>query len=521
MHQIHNMLDVLPQVGRLEWIGLAPARLVQLVPVESATLQAGTGIDGEHHAKCGRSKRQVTLIQAEHLPVIASILKREAIDPSLLRRNLVVSGVNLIALKGRRFRIGEAILEGTGPCDPCSRMEENLGPGGYNAMRGHGGITARVVQGGLIHLGDAVAIDQGDAKERKCIAILWRTSVMRSLVSLLTVSVVLLTAREAFAGEKVVFAVHGGAGAVPKGKLPAALEKQIRATLDEALRAGEAALKKPDGTSLDAVVAAIKLLEDSPLFNAGKGAVFTREGQNELDASIMNGANRHAGAVASVTTIKNPILAARAVMEKSGHVLMVGPGADAYAKQVGLEIVDPAYFRTEQRLKDLQERLKRDAKKTGRAGDIDRGASPIPLEPRLRFGTVGAVARDRRGNLAAGTSTGGLTAKRHGRVGDSPIIGAGTFADNKSCAISATGDGEYFIRAVAAHDIAALVEYKGMTVKHAAEEVLFRKIKPTGGDGAVIVLDPKGNLAMPYTTDGLYRGYMTDTGQRKVMIYDE
>jgi beta-aspartyl-peptidase (threonine type) len=317
------------------------------------------------------------------------------------------------------------------------------------------------------------------------------------------------------ADDPVIFAIHGGAGAVPKGKLAPALEKEIRATLDRALVAGEAALKKPNGTSVDAVTAAITLLEDSPLFNAGKGAVFTREGKNELDASIMNGANRQAGAVASVTTIKNPILAARAVMEKSGHVLMVGHGADQYARQLGLEIVDPSYFRTEERWKDLQERLQRDAKKPGRTGAV------IPLDPRLRFGTVGAVAIDSHGNLAAGTSTGGLTAKRHGRVGDSPIIGAGTFADNKSCAISATGDGEYFIRAVAAHDIAALVQYKGLSVKQAAEEVLFRKIKPTGGDGAVIVLDPKGNLATPYTTDGLYRGHVTASGKRKVLIYEE
>ena len=317
------------------------------------------------------------------------------------------------------------------------------------------------------------------------------------------------------ADDRVIFAIHGGAGAIPKGKLAPALEKEIRATLDRALIAGETALKKSGGTGLDAVTAAITLLEDSPLFNAGKGAVFTREGKNELDSSIMNGASRHAGAVAGVTTIKNPILAARAVMEKSGHVLMVGHGADAYAKQIGLEIVDPSYFRTDERWKDLQERLKRDAEKTGRTG------ATIPLDPRHRFGTVGAVALDRHGNLAAGTSTGGLTAKRHGRVGDSPIIGAGTFADNKSCAISATGDGEYFIRAVAGHDIAALVEYKGLSVKDAAEEVLFRKIKPAGGDGAVIVLDRKGNLATPYTTDGLYRGHVTAAGKRKVMIYDE
>lgn len=165
MHQIHDMPGVLPQVGRLVWIGAAPTRRAPLALVESATLQAGTGIDGEHHAKSGQSKRQVTLIQAEHLMVIASILKREAIDPGLLRRNLVVSGVNLVALKDRTFRIGEAILEGTGPCDPCSRMEENLGPGGYNAMRGHGGITTRVIQGGLIRVGDEVAVVDGQRKE--------------------------------------------------------------------------------------------------------------------------------------------------------------------------------------------------------------------------------------------------------------------------------------------------------------------------------------------------------------------
>jgi beta-aspartyl-peptidase (threonine type) len=330
-----------------------------------------------------------------------------------------------------------------------------------------------------------------------------------------TILLMLTAASSQAADDPVIFAIHGGAGAVPKGKLAPEHEKEIRATLDRALVAGETALKKPGATGLDAVTAAITLLEDSPLFNAGKGAVFTREGKNELDASIMNGANRHAGAVASVTTIKNPILAARAVMEKSGHVLMVGHGADQFAKQLGLEIVDPAYFHTERRYQELQERLKRQSEKTGRSGAVS------PLDPRHRFGTVGAVALDRHGNLTAGTSTGGLTAKRHGRVGDSPIIGAGTFADNKSCAISATGDGEYFIRAVCAHDIAALVEYKGLSVKDAAEEVLFKKIKPAGGDGAVIVLDAKGNLATPYTTDGLYRGHVTASGKRKVMIWDE
>ncbi|MEX2187983.1 MAG: isoaspartyl peptidase/L-asparaginase [Pirellulales bacterium] len=324
----------------------------------------------------------------------------------------------------------------------------------------------------------------------------------------------------------VVLAVHGGAGVTPRDKLSPEREKKIRAALDAALSAGEAVLKSPDGTSVDAVEAAIRVLEDSPLFNAGKGAAFTREGTNEMDASIMDGRTRAAGAVGDVTTIKNPISAARAVMEKSGHVLMVGEGAEAFAKQAGCEIVDPKYFWTERRWKLLQEELKkeRDAeeKKSGAIGGERAGnLASQGHSSEARCGTVGAVALDRHGNLAAATSTGGLTMKRHGRVGDSPIVGAGNFADNKSCAVSGTGQGEYFIRAIAAYDIAALMEYKGLSVADAANEVVNRKIKEAGGEAGVIALDAKGNHAAPFNTNGMSRGYVTKDGKRHVAIYSE
>ncbi len=325
----------------------------------------------------------------------------------------------------------------------------------------------------------------------------------------------------------VVLAVHGGAGVIDRDKLSAEREKEIRATLDAALAAGEAVLNKPDGTSLDAVEAAVRVLEDSPLFNAGKGAAFTREGTNEMDASIMDGRTRAAGAVGFVTTIKNPISAARAVMEKSGHVLMVGDGAEAFAEDAGCEIVDPKYFWTERRWKSLQEALEEEKKKRDEqqsSGLGNRDAENLALHLRdaeARCGTVGAVALDRRGNLAAATSTGGLTLKRHGRLGDTPIVGAGTFADNKSCAVSGTGQGEFFIRSVAAYDIAALVEYKGLAVADAAREVVHKKIKSAGGEAGVIALDAKGNHAAPFNTNGLYRGYVTKDGKRHVAIYEE
>ncbi len=335
----------------------------------------------------------------------------------------------------------------------------------------------------------------------------------------------------------VVLAIHGGAGTVSKELIGAKSEQEYRDTLRQAILAGKGALEKDGGKGIDAVVAAIEVLEDSPLFNAGKGAAFNRAGQNELDASIMDGGAHKAGAVAAVHTIKNPIAAARAVMEQSKHVLLVGPGADEFAKQKGLAIVDPSYFRTELRWNMLQEQLRKE-KRAGEKPDKKVSATKSAhdseartaqpdlvldtfLSAAARFGTVGCVALDRQGNLAAGTSTGGLTAKLPGRVGDSPLIGAGTFADNASCAVSATGDGEYFIRACAAHDIAALVEYKALAVREAARIVIHEKIKPAGGEGGVIVLDKAGNLAMSYSSEGMYRAYLTRGGEITVRIFEK
>jgi beta-aspartyl-peptidase (threonine type) len=322
--------------------------------------------------------------------------------------------------------------------------------------------------------------------------------------------------------EGVVLAIHGGAGVLSREIMTPEAAKEYHATLEQALRAGRAALEKNDGTSLDAVVAAIRVMEDSPLFNAGRGAAFTRDGRNELDAAIIDGRNRRAGAVAAVTTVKNPIEAARLVMEKSPHVLLVSAGADNFARQHGAEIVDPSYFRTELRWKMLQEKLRREKTPSapGQSSRPAAGADAIAGHAAdMRFGTVGCVAVDRHRNLAAGTSTGGLTGKLAGRLGDSPLIGAGTFADNDSCAVSATGDGEYFIRAAAAHDIAAMVEYKGLSVAEAGRAVID-KIKRAGGEGGVIVLDRKGNLGMSYSSEGMYRGYVTRKGEVQVKIYE-
>lgn len=331
-------------------------------------------------------------------------------------------------------------------------------------------------------------------------------------------------ARADDSADNVVLAVHGGAGVLSKELLNKKLETAYRETLEQALRTGHAELQK--GSSVDAVVAAIKVLEDSPLFNAGKGGAFTRDGKIELDASLMDGATRKAGAVGSVTTIKNPIVGARIVMEKSRHVLMVGPGAELLAKNNGAEIVDNRYFATDLRWKMLQEALaeerqKQEAETKKRTAPHQKdGAARLDRLAPHRFGTVGCVALDAKGNLAAGTSTGGMTMKLSGRLGDSPIIGAATYAKNDACAISTTGDGEYFIRAVAAHDVAALVEYKGLPVTKASQEVLG-KIKSAGGEGGLIVLDAKGNLALTYNSEGMYRGYVTKDGKTHVKIYED
>ena len=304
---------------------------------------------------------------------------------------------------------------------------------------------------------------------------------------------------------KVMLVMHGGAGTITRSSMTPESEAQYRAALEQALRIGHAVLAK-GGTSVDAVEASIRVLEDSPLFNAGKGAVFTHEGKNEMDAAIMNGANRMAGSVAGVTIIKNPISAARAVMEKSKHVMMSGRGAELFATKMGLEIVDPSYFWTESRWKSLQNEL------------LKEQQQPAPKSEK-HYGTVGAVALDASGNLAAGTSTGGMTNKMYGRIGDSPIIGAGTYASNDACAVSATGSGEYFIRWTVAYDIAALMKYRGMTVQQAADEVVMHKLVEANGDGGVIALDRKGNFAMPFNTEGMYRGWIGGDGVPHVEIY--
>jgi beta-aspartyl-peptidase (threonine type) len=336
------------------------------------------------------------------------------------------------------------------------------------------------------------------------------------------------------AASRIVLAVHGGTG-MAKADLTPDIEKQLRAELAAALDVGYRVLDKPAGTSVDAVEAAIQVLEDSPLFNAGRGAVFTSEGRNELDASIMMGLGRKAGAVAGVTNVKNPICAARAVMDQSPHVLLIGRGAESFAAEAGLEIVSPDYFWTERRWHQLQDFLRdQEAKPTAgkSAGAATAPTSPSQSvstaqnDPKLpgvvrEWGTVGAVALDRNGNLAAGTSTGGMTGKRPGRVGDSPIIGAGTYADNATCAVSATGHGEYFIRYAVAHEIVARMKYNHQSLEAAAADVVLKEMKSAGGEGGVIALDARGNFSAPFNSAGLYRGSIDEDGKQIVALYQD
>lgn len=314
------------------------------------------------------------------------------------------------------------------------------------------------------------------------------------------------------AAHQIRIVLHGGAGTILKSNMSPELEKEYHDKLAEAITAGYVILKQK-GTSLDAVEATIKILEDSPLFNAGKGSVFTHEGTNELDASIMDGNTLMAGAVAALKHIRNPISLARLVMEKSPHVMMIGEGAEAFAKEHGVEFVTQDYFYTEKRWKQLQEEIKSEERKR-------KPASPVDTTDR-KHGTVGCVALDYFGNLAAGTSTGGMTNKRFGRVGDSPIIGAGTYANNQTYAVSATGDGEYFIRLGVARDIAALMEYNHLPVQQASEKVIMEKLTKLGGSGGVIVLDKEGNIAMSFNSEGMYRAYIDDNGNAVVKIYKE
>ncbi|SFD92038.1 beta-aspartyl-peptidase (threonine type) [Nitrosomonas sp. Nm166] len=309
--------------------------------------------------------------------------------------------------------------------------------------------------------------------------------------------------------------IHGGAGTIERSKLTAEREQAYRQVLAQSLIAGYTVLAA-GGSSIDAVIAAIVVMEDSPLFNAGKGSVFSNAGRNELDASIMDGSMRMAGAVAAVTTIRNPIRAAHAVMTKSEHVMLMGQGAETFAAEQGLEIVDPSYFYTQYRWDQLQKAIANERVLRDHDADSD---IPLPSNDEKR-GTVGAVALDHYGNLAAGTSTGGLTNKRFGRVGDSPIIGAGTYADNRSVAVSATGTGEIFIRAAAAFNTAAQVRLQRISIAEAADNTLA-EIAAIGGDGGLIVLDATGNFAMRFSTKGMFRGTIGDDGIAWTSVFSE
>ena len=322
--------------------------------------------------------------------------------------------------------------------------------------------------------------------------------------------------------------VHGGAGVIERAQMTPETEAAYRAAMNAALDRGSAVLER-SGSSLDAIEAVIHGLEDDPLFNAGRGAVFTAEGRNELDASIMDGSNLKAGAVAGVTIVRHPITLARRVMEQSPHVMLIGPGAEAFARTQNLQFVDNAWFFTERRWRSL-------------VTELQKRGWPVPLRPAgappapaaalsgdsaeseasdRKFGTVGVVALDRQGNLAAGTSTGGTTAKRWGRVGDAPIIGAGTYASNRSCGVSATGTGEFFIRLTVAREICALVEHRGMSIQAAADDVIQRQLTAIGGDGGAIVLSPRGDVAWSFNTSGMYRASASAGGGRRVAIFKD
>ena len=319
--------------------------------------------------------------------------------------------------------------------------------------------------------------------------------------------------------EKPDFAIviHGGAGTILKKNMTTEKEIAYKTVLKKAIETGFVILKN-GGSSLDAVTKTINVMEDSPLFNAGKGAVFTNTGTNELDASIMDGKTLNAGASAGTTTVKNPIDLARAIMDNSPHVMLSGKGADAFAIEQELDIVDSRYFYTEERFKTLK-RIQNSEK--SKLEQKDKTAYYDPEIKDSKFGTVGCVALDKNGNLAAGTSSGGMTNKRWGRIGDVPIIGAGTYANNATCAVSSTGWGEYFIRATVAHDISALMEYKGMSLKKAAYEVIHNKVDHLGGNGGVVAVDKNGKMVFEFNTEGMYRASMNSKGELVVEIYNQ
>lgn len=330
--------------------------------------------------------------------------------------------------------------------------------------------------------------------------------MLRFLTLLSLICMSLFLTAETRAESPIAIAIHGGAGTIERERLTEEQEARIRAALNAAVKAGHEILLA-GGSSLDAVTTAVRLLEDAPEFNAGRGAVLTFDGTVELDASIMDGATLAAGAVAGMTGVRHPIEAARGVMTESPHVMLVGSGAEAFARAQGLEFKDPDWFITEFRLQQLRAIQARQQSATQLSEDW--------------FSTVGAVALDANGNLAAATSTGGMSNKRWGRVGDSPIIGAGTYADNRSCAVSATGHGEYFIRHVVAHEICARVRLTGVTLDDAADTVVNQVLLEAGGEGGVIAVDPAGNVSMPFNTPGMYRASIDADGRLTVAIYGD
>ena len=309
--------------------------------------------------------------------------------------------------------------------------------------------------------------------------------------------------------------IHGGAGYISRESMSPEKEAEYTQKLEEAIKVGYNILKN-GGTSLDAVEKTINVLEDSPLFNSGRGAVFTHEGRNEHDASIMDGKTLNAGASSGTQTVKNPINLARAVMDNSPHVMLSGRGAETFAEEQGLEIVDPSYFSTESKLKSLE-----------RVKNSEKDKVSVFYDPEIKnskFGTVGCAALDKHGNLASGTSTGGMTNKRWGRIGDSPIIGAGTYANNNTCAVSSTGWGEYFIRGLVAYDISALMDYKGLSLNEAAKEVIQNKLPKIGdgkGNGGIIAIDKNGNMVMEFNTPGMFRATMNDAGELYIGMYND
>lgn len=319
--------------------------------------------------------------------------------------------------------------------------------------------------------------------------------------------------------QPIALAIHGGAGTITRENMSTEREAEFTAALNQAMDAGYAVLED-GGSSMDAVLAAIQVMEEEPLFNAGRGAVYTYDGTHELDASVMDGETGNAGAVAGVATVRSPIALARLIMDESRHVMLSGDGAAAFAAEHDLEQVSNDYFNTDHRYEQLERALER-LREADDAGEQIAFTDASEWQPALNMGTVGAVAVDQEGNLAAGTSTGGMTAKQYGRIGDSPIIGAGTWADNDSCAVSATGHGEYFIRYQVAADICSRVKYQQKSIVEAGDEVIHDILLPAGGTGGVIIADADGQLHMPFNTEGMYRAAQSSTTERVIGIYSE